>query len=107
MSSASVGALRKGCEAMAHLSDSKARRDMVKRLRRVEGQLRGVARMIEEGEDCLSVAQQMTASRKALDSAFSRMMVCFLEQELGEAISANPKLEHTLGEMGVLLKRLG
>ena len=34
---------------MASLSNTKARGEVVKRLRRVEGQLRGVIRMIEEG----------------------------------------------------------
>lgn len=69
--------------AMAVLNDEKSRTDLLHRLRRAEGQLRGIQRMIEDGEDCLSIAGQMSAVRKALDSAYVRMTVCFMEQELG------------------------
>ena len=56
-----------------------ARRDLVLRLKRVEGQLRAVQRMIEEGDDCEPVAQQLTAARKALDKAFFELMACAIE----------------------------
>lgn len=69
--------------AMAVLNDEKSRTDLLHRLRRAEGQLRGIQRMIEDGEECLSIAGQMSAVRKALDSAYVRMTVCFMEQELG------------------------
>jgi DNA-binding FrmR family transcriptional regulator len=68
---------------MTTLTEPAARTDLLHRLRRAEGQLRGVQRMIEEGSDCLSIAGQLNAVRKALDSTYARMAVCFVEQELG------------------------
>ena len=56
-----------------------ARRALVLRLKRVEGQLRAVQRMIEEGNDCDPIAQQLTAARKALDKAFFELMACAIE----------------------------
>jgi DNA-binding FrmR family transcriptional regulator len=56
-----------------------ARRQLVVRLKRVEGQLRAVQRMIEEGNDCEPVAQQLAAARKALDKAFFELMACAIE----------------------------
>ncbi len=41
--------------------------DVVKRLRRVEGQIAGIARMIEEGRECEDVVTQLAAASKALD----------------------------------------
>ncbi len=35
---------------------------LVARLRRVEGQVRGLQRMLEEGQDCAEVAQQLAAA---------------------------------------------
>ena len=67
---------------MAHLSDESARNDLLNRLKRAEGQLRGVQRMIEAGDTCLAIAGQMAAVRKALDAAYVRMTVCFMQQEL-------------------------
>mgnify|MGYP003536308342 CR=1 FL=1 len=46
---------------MAVLNDEKSRTDLLHRLKRAEGQLRGIQRMIQEGEDCLSIASQMSA----------------------------------------------
>ena len=60
-------------------SQPKARRDMIVRLRRVEGQLRGIQKMIEDGAACEDVAQQLSASRKALDKAFYHMLACVVE----------------------------
>jgi len=67
---------------MNDLVDPKVRTDLLNRLRRAEGQLRGVQRMIEEGQSCLDIASQMAAVRRALDSTYVRMTVCFMQQEL-------------------------
>lgn len=58
---------------------ARSRKDMVVRLARVEGQLRGIQKMIEEGAACEEVAQQLSASRKALDKAFYHMLACVVE----------------------------
>lgn len=52
---------------------------LLSRLRRAEGQVRAVARLIEEGQDCDAVAQQLTAARKALDRAFYALVGCAVE----------------------------
>lgn len=41
--------------------------DLQKRLRRIEGQVRGVAKMIEEDRYCIDVVTQITAIESALD----------------------------------------
>lgn len=42
--------------------------DKVKnRLKRVEGQIKGILRMMEEGKDCKEVITQLSASRTAID----------------------------------------
>jgi DNA-binding FrmR family transcriptional regulator len=65
---------------MADARDAQtARRDLVMRLRRIEGQLRGVQHMIEGNEDCEAIAQQLSAARKALDKAFYELLACALE----------------------------
>ncbi|MGB2818948.1 MAG: metal-sensing transcriptional repressor [Burkholderiaceae bacterium] len=56
-----------------------SRRELVLRLRRIEGQLRAVQRMIGEGNDCEPIAQQLAAARKALDKAFFELMACAIE----------------------------
>ena len=95
---------------MTVLNNSKARTDVVNRLRRAEGQIRGIQRMVEEGEDCLKIGQQFSAVRKALDSTYLRMTVCFMEQELQNRMQPNPEqqadLDDMLKDMQTMLSRL-
>jgi CsoR family transcriptional regulator, copper-sensing transcriptional repressor len=53
--------------AMATTSPSPARDQLVLRLRRAEGQLRGVQRMLEEDADCPQVLTQLAAVKAAVD----------------------------------------
>jgi len=45
------------------------KQDLVNRLKRAEGQMRGVQRMIEDERDCEAILQQLTAVRSALHGA--------------------------------------
>lgn len=42
---------------------------ILKRLRRIEGQVRGLQRMIEEGRECQDILTQLSGTRSALDAA--------------------------------------
>jgi DNA-binding FrmR family transcriptional regulator len=48
-------------------SASEAKGDVLKRLHRIEGQVRGVTRMVEEERYCIDVLQQISAVQAALD----------------------------------------
>jgi DNA-binding FrmR family transcriptional regulator len=43
--------------------------DVIRRLRRVEGQVRGIQEMLADGRDCGDVVTQMSAANKALEQA--------------------------------------
>jgi len=61
------------------------RRDMISRLRRIEGQIRGIQGMIQTDADCEAVAQQVAAARRALDRAFYEIIACTMEAEIDAA----------------------
>ncbi len=65
---------------MAQLTDPIKKKAIRSRLARVEGQLRGVQRLIDDEKDCEQIAQQLSAARKALDKAFFSMVGCMMEQ---------------------------
>jgi DNA-binding FrmR family transcriptional regulator len=95
---------------MASLDNPTSRADIVNRLKRAEGQLRGVQRMVEEGESCVKVAQQLSAVRKALDSTYVHMTVCLVQQEvearLGNDARTQAKLAPIMAEMERLIGRI-
>lgn len=49
-------------------SYSKDKAQLVRRLSRIEGQVRGIARMLEREEYCVDILQQTTALRAAVDA---------------------------------------
>lgn len=67
---------------MKHIRQEDHKRALVLRLKRIEGQLRGVQRLIEEEAPCEAIAQQLSASRKALDKAYHTMVGCLIESQL-------------------------
>lgn len=95
---------------MSVLTDAASRTDLLNRLKRAEGQLRGIQRMLEEGQECMDIATQMAAVRKALDSTYVRMTVCFMQQELqarlGADAATDEKLEALLGGVQDLLGKI-
>lgn len=50
------------------------RDDYLKRLRRIEGQVRGLQKMIEEDKYCIDVLTQISAASKALQSVALRLL---------------------------------
>jgi DNA-binding FrmR family transcriptional regulator len=56
--------------------------DYLKRLRRVEGQVRGIARMVEEDQYCIDILTQVSAATKALQT----VALGLLEQHLGSCV---------------------
>ncbi len=64
---------------MSTLTDPVQKKDVLARLARVEGQLRGIQKMIVEEQECEKIAQQLAASRKALDKTFFTLVACVME----------------------------
>jgi len=57
---------------------------MLKRLARIEGQMRGLQAMIRRGEECEDIAVQFSAARKALDKAYQELLACLLDEALAD-----------------------
>lgn len=54
--------------------------DIKRRLKRVEGQVRGILKMMEEGKDCKDVVSQLSAVRSAVDKAMAYVVAVNLEK---------------------------
>jgi DNA-binding FrmR family transcriptional regulator len=69
-----------------------ANEDTLRRLRTVEGHLRGIIRMVEQGEYCIDVIRQV----QAVESALNRVSTHILENHLHSCVTTaikgnNPK----------------
>jgi len=79
-------------------------RDVINRLKRIEGQVRGLIDMIEQDRPCEDVAQQMSAARKAMDKAFYRMMACTVMEAVASAKSESDTLREVERSTKILEK---
>ncbi len=78
--------------------------DILMRLRRIEGQVRGLQRMVEEGQDCEAILTQLMAARAALDKAG----LFIVERHLGECLrgTADEQVRERLNRIVELFLRL-
>lgn len=75
--------------------------DLITRLRRAEGQLRGIQRMLEEGRECREVATQFAAVSKAVRGAGHS----YLSRTMGHCL-ADPDAADAEGYDPAVLERL-
>lgn len=79
----------------------------LRRLSRVEGQIRGLARMIENDEYCIDVLTQVAAATKALQSMSLALLEEHLRHCVAEAISeGGAEAERKVTEASEAIARL-
>lgn len=71
---------------------------MKNRLKRLEGQVRGVIRMMEEGQHCKDVVTQLSAVRSAVDRSIGYMVAKNLETCIREANDQGKTAEDAIQE---------
>jgi len=81
--------------------------DIATRLRRIEGQIRGIQKMMEEQRECEDILTQMMAIRSALDQVGARMMEFHLERCLLEGFDCDEQRMTSLREALKLWTRFG
>jgi DNA-binding FrmR family transcriptional regulator len=81
--------------------DSKTSVDVVRRLKSVEGHVRGVQRMVEDGEYCIDIVNQITGIQRALNRVSGMVLdhhlhACLTDAMRGPDAAAR---ERVLGEL--------
>ncbi len=84
------------------LADSEAKARLLGRIRRIEGQARGVARMIEEDRDCSEILQQLAAVRSAAHQA----TVALVRSYATECVASDGSAEEIADALAMALSRL-
>lgn len=80
---------------------------LLKRLRRAEGQVRGVARMVDEDQYCIDILTQVSAATKALETVALQLLEDHLSHCVAEAAAAGgPVADQKLAEASAAIARL-
>ena len=81
-------------------------REATNRLKRAEGQIRGVQRLLDEGADCKTVITQISAAQAALHRAGLRLMAAGMRECLAnpDAASEDGMDPETMEELFLTLR---
>ncbi len=85
-------------------ADDKA--SMRTRLRRIEGQVRGLQRMVDEDTYCIDVLTQISAVNRALESVALALLDDHLHHCVSHAIASGEDADEKLDEATAAIKRL-
>ena len=86
---------------------SENRAQVVRRLRRIEGQVRGLQRMVEDDAYCIDVLTQVSAATRALEAVALELLEAHLRHCVSEAIEAGgPEAEAKIAEATAAIGRL-
>ncbi|MBA2281895.1 MAG: metal-sensitive transcriptional regulator [Acidimicrobiia bacterium] len=81
--------------------------ELLGRLRRIEGQVRGIAQMVEQDRYCIDVLTQISAATKGLQSVAVGMFDDHLRHCVADAVAAGgPEAEQKLTEATDAVQRL-
>jgi DNA-binding FrmR family transcriptional regulator len=80
--------------------------DLSARLRRIEGQVRGLQRMIEDGRDCEEIMIQFAATRAAFRKACLSFINAQLDRCLEESLCHDEDPRRAIGSLARNLSRL-
>ena len=81
--------------------------DLTKRLRRIEGQVRGINRMVEEDTYCIDVLTQISAATKALEAVALGLLEEHLHHCVAAAVAAGgPEGDAKITEAAAAVRRL-
>jgi DNA-binding FrmR family transcriptional regulator len=80
---------------------------VLKRLRRIEGQVRGLQRMVDEDTYCIDVLTQISAATKALESVALELLDGHLAHCVREAVATGgPEADAKVAEASAAIARL-
>lgn len=93
-----------GCEHGTCLATDRVREIQI-RLNRLEGHIRAIGRMLEEGHDCRSLLTQVSAVRAALNGVAARMLEGYVEGCLKGKVAGQGEMQEPLREAILLTLR--
>src|SRR3954465_7156630 len=89
--------------------DSELKQDISARLKRIEGQVRGIDKMLQEDQSCPKVLNQLAATQAATQSVSRIVLRNYLENCVTDAIASGDarRKEAVLNELMDVLKIFG
>jgi DNA-binding FrmR family transcriptional regulator len=94
-------------ESVVRRGYSDDKQAILRRLRRIEGQVRGLQRMVEDDRYCIDVLEQISAATRALQSVALQLLEAHMGHCVAEAVKAGgDEATDKLSEASAAIARL-
>ncbi len=79
--------------------------DKLSHINRIEGQVRGISKMIEEKRYCIDILNQLKAIKKSISSVESKILKTHLKSCINDALKNEKDFDEKVEEIILTLKR--
>jgi len=79
--------------------------ELLSRLKKIEGQVRGVHKMIQESRNCGDVVIQLAAIKSAVNRVGTTVLTCHLAEKIEKDLREERELKETLEEFMTVFKK--
>ena len=89
------------------MKDEGMTENIMARLKKIEGQIRGIQKMVEDKKYCVDIINQVTAARRALDQVSIKLMHRHINNCVSDAIRSNdgqPIIEELMGTINRFIR---
>jgi len=97
-----------GMNSASELEQERIKKNVLARMKRIEGQVRGIQRMVDEGKECEDILVQVRAVRSALQSAnkliLKRYMLRCYAETMDDAEHSSDALDKFINVLGGFLE---
>ena len=84
---------------MSFCYNEEEKKKLSQRLNRIEGQIRGINKMIEEDRDCMEILNQILSSQSALKGVWKEVVRGHLQKCLSKALKTNKDSQALINEL--------
>ncbi len=84
---------------------SSCHRPLIPNLNRISGQIKGVARMVEEGQYCINILDQLRAAKSAITTVENKILEKHIQECVTTSLKSQEDVDTKIQELMSILKR--
>lgn len=84
---------------------SSCHRPLIPNLNRISGQIKGVARMVEEGQYCINILDQLRAAKSAITTVENKILEKHIQECVTTSLKSQEDVDTKIQELMRILTR--
>ncbi|MDE0785800.1 MAG: metal-sensitive transcriptional regulator [Porticoccaceae bacterium] len=84
---------------------SSCHRPLIPNLNRISGQIKGVARMVEEGQYCINILDQLRAAKSAITTVENKILEKHIQECVTTSLKSQEDVDTKIQELMSILNR--